>query len=177
MYYKLDLDDFFKDEYEKLNHNEGIGGVGIITSNQIINVYNDYDLNKSDNKMYLGLASHYEMVKKVLTDIYGQYYDLYMYELISIKYWNCPYFKIIAFYLPKILTCEEFKNLKSLNKYYSDIFKKYDITVGCYTFGDNVVEYGPEVQAKSNLEPILEHVSNRVDKTLLRTRNEKIIKI
>ena len=83
MYYKLDLDEFFKDEYINLNNNEGIGAMGIITSKQIINVYNDYGLNKKDNKMYLGLSNHYEMTKKILTDIYGKYYDSYMYDLIS----------------------------------------------------------------------------------------------
>lgn len=177
MYYKLDLDEFFKDEYINLNNNEGIGAMGIITSKQIINVYNDYGLNKKDNKMYLGLSNHYEMTKKILTDIYGKYYDSYMYELISIKYWNSPYFKIIAFYLPTLLTESEYKFMESLNDYYSDIFKKYDITVCSYTFGDNIFEYGPAIELKSRMDLILDEAHDRVDKTLVRKKEEKILKI
>ena len=41
MYVKLNLNEFSKDEYSRLDYSEGIGGVGIITENQIINVYND----------------------------------------------------------------------------------------------------------------------------------------
>ncbi len=38
MYNNLDLNEFFKDEYSRVNYSEGIGGVGIITENQIVNV-------------------------------------------------------------------------------------------------------------------------------------------
>lgn len=178
MYTNLDLNEFYKDEYSKVNYSEGIGGVGIITENQIINVYNDLKVSKQDNKEYLGLGNHIDKFEELIRDMYGNniiYYDLYLKELIQLKYWNCPYFKIIGMYFPKELTEKEFNNLLLLEKYYKEIFNKYRITIGAYTFGDNVRENGPEVECYSKLEPIYEHVSKRINKSLTRERKEKKI--
>ena len=127
MYNNLDLNEFFKDEYSKVNYSEGIGGVGIITENQIVKLYNDYKLCKQDNKYYLGLGDH-------------------------------------------IVKFEEL-----LKNYYKEIFDKYRITIGAYTFGSNVRENGPEVECYSNLEPIYEYISKRVNKSLTRKLNDKKI--
>ncbi|MBP3766304.1 MAG: hypothetical protein J6G98_03910 [Bacilli bacterium] len=178
MYFKLDLDDFFKDEYKSLNYSEGIGAMGIITSRQIINVYNDYGLNKKDNLEYLGLENHMEMTSRILFDIYRSHnIDRLLYEVISIKYWNSPYYKLILFFLPELLTLKEFNNLETLDSFYNDIFKKYQISIGCYTFGDNIREYRPAIECISDFNPILDYASKRVDKTLVRKREEKILKI
>jgi len=178
MYNNLDLNEFFKDEYSKVNYSEGIGGVGIITENQIVNVYNDYKLCKQDNKYYLGLGDHLDKFEELLKDMYGDnisYYDSYLSKLIQLKYWNCPYFKIIGMFFPTEITEKEFSNLLLLKDYYKEVFDKYRITIGAYTFGSNVRENGPEVECYSNLEPIYEHISKRVNKSLTRKIKDKKI--
>ena len=178
MYINLDLNEFYKDEYSSLNYSEGIGGMGLVTENQIINVFNDYAINKKDNKEYIGLGNHEDITNRLLRDMYGsdiKYYEKYLGELIQLKYWNCPYYKIIGMYFPKELTEKEFNNLLLLEDYYKEIFNKYRITIGAYTFGDNVRENGPEVECYSKLEPIYEHVSKRINKSLTRERKDKKI--
>ena len=59
MFYRLDINDFFDEKYEKLNHASGIGAMGFITSNQSIHLYNDYGLDKKSNTYYLGIGDHY----------------------------------------------------------------------------------------------------------------------
>ena len=179
MYYNLDLNEFFKDEYKELNRSEGIGGSGLITGNQIINVFNDYKVNPKDNKEYIGLGDHEVIMNRMLKDMYGEssYYNKYLYELISIKYWNAPYAKIIMFYLPLLLTEKEFNNMCLLEEFYKEIFNKTDIQVAAFTFGSNVHEYGPEIQTTSNLSPILEYAKKRVDKKLVRKHFDKKVEI
>lgn len=179
-YTELDLNEFFKDEYKKLNYSEGIGASGIITVNQIINVYNDPKIDKKSGIEYLGLGNHIDVLDRLIKDIYNTnstYLEKYYKELITIKYWNCPYSKIILFFLPELMTELEFNNLCLLEEYYKEIFSKVKIDVGVFTYGSNVREYGPEIQTKSNLKPILEYANKRVSKELKRDNKEKILKI
>ena len=140
-------------------------------------INNDYALNENDNKMYLGLGRHNDITNRLLDDMFGNHLDQNLYELISIKYWNSPYYKIIDFYLPQVLTEQEFNNFKLLEDYYKELFSKQKITVDCHTFGDNVFEYGPLIEQTSKMDIIIDFVSERVDKTLVRTKHENIIKI
>lgn len=180
MYNNLDLNEFFKDEYKRLNHSEGIGASGIITNNQIINVYNDPKVDKKTGIEYLGLGDHIDVLDRLVKDIYNvdsNYLEKYYEEMITIKYWNCPYSKIILFYLPKIITELEFNNLVSLDEYYKEVFNNHEIQVAAFTYGNNIREYGPEIQTTSKLGPILEYANERVDKTLKREKQEKILKL
>ena len=179
MFYKLDINDFFNDEYVELNNSNGIGGTGFLTSLQSIHLYNDYALDKKTNKEFIGLGDHIDITNKVFKEIYGiekNLVDQYLYNLISIKYWNSPYFKIIAFSFPKKITLNEYKYLLDLQYYYLDVFKKTKkIIVAAYEFGNNVNEFGPEVEGYSNLEPIIKYGRERLDKDLKRKVKEKIL--
>ena len=179
MYYKLDVNDFFDEKYEKLNQSSGIGAMGFITTNQSIHVYNDYGLDKKTTKEYLGIADHETITKNILCDIYSIepcLVDRYLYNLISIKYWNSELFKVIALYFPEKITLNEYKYLIDLQYYYEEVFKKYKITVGAYEFGNNVIEYGPDVETKSNLDPIIKYGRERLDVDLKRKLKEKVLK-
>ena len=180
-YYKLDLEEFFKEEYEKLNYSEGIGASGLVTDKQVINIFNDYKLDEKTGKEWLGLEDHQPMFERLFNDIYSpsdKYYDKYYEQLISIRYWNSPDCKAIVLFLPKHVTNNELENLKSLRKFYKEVFEKYKrIEVGAFTFGNNVREYGPEIQAYSKLEPIIDYVGERLDTSLKREYKEKILKI
>ena len=156
MYHELNINEFYKKEYESLNNNNGIGGMGFITSLQSIHLYNGYDIDKETNKEYLGLGDHIELTNNVLSYIYytdPKFADKYLYDLISIKYWNSTYFKIIAMYFPKNITLNEYKYLVDLQYYYKDIFDKYNITVAAYEYGNsNNDEYGPDIETRNSLE-------------------------
>lgn len=178
-YYKLQLDEFFDPKYEKLNHSDGIGGMGIITSKQSIHVYNDYEFDKKTHKEYLGLGSHYEKTCQIVEDIYDInrcLVDVYLYQLIQIKYWNSDLFNIIAFFFPKTITKEEYERVVALQEYYEEIFNKYRITVAAYQFGDDIRNSESYFQKESKLEHIIKYASDRVDPTLVRTKKEKILK-
>lgn len=176
MYKRLDLNDFFDPKYEKLNQASGIGAMGFITSRQNIQVYNDIGLDKKSNHEYLGIGDHDVITKRVLEDIYGTSYDTHLYELISIKYWNSEIFKIIALYFPKAITLDEYEYLYDLKECYKYIFEQYKITVGAYEFGNNVIEYGPDVETRSNFDPIIDYGRERLDLNLVRNKKEKILK-
>lgn len=176
MYCKLDINDSFDRKYEELNDSNGIGAIGFITNNQSIHMYNDYGINKKDNKEYLGLGDHIELTNRVFNDIFcieSNLVDQYLYKLISIKYWNSKYYKIIAMYFPKTITLNEYKYLVDLQYYYKDIFENNRITVLAYEFGNNVVEYGPDVEAYSELEPIIRYGRDRLDTDLKRKIKER----
>lgn len=79
--------------------------MGFITSLQSIHLYNDFGIDKKTNVEFLGIGDHIDLTNKVFKEIFDidtNLVDRYLYELISIKYWNSPYFKIIAMYFPKI---------------------------------------------------------------------------
>ena len=177
MFYKLDLNDFFDPKYEKLNHASGIGGMGFITSKQAFHLYNPYGLDQKTNTEYLGIGDHEAVTRDVLTELYGTPYDYHLYNLISIKYWNSEIFKIIAMYFPKEITLDEYEFLTDLRNYYKYIFEQYKITVAAYEFGNNVIEYGPDVETKNNLEPIIDYARDRLSFDLERDKNEKILKL
>ncbi len=179
MFYKLNVNDFFDNKYEQLNMNSGIGAMGFITSKQSIHVYNDYGFDKKTNKDYLGLGDHIDITKKVLKEIYDipdSLVDSYLYNLISIKYWNSEMYKIIAIYFPKIITLDEYKYLYDLQYYYKDVLDKYRITIGAYVFGDDVSEYGPDIQTTSDFEPIIKYAKNKLDTNLDRNIKERILR-
>lgn len=176
MFYKLDLNDFFDKEYEELNNSNGIGGMGFITSLQSIHLYNDFGIDKKTNVEFLGIGDHIDLTNKVFKEIFDidtNLVDRYLYELISIKYWNSPYFKIIAMYFPKIISLNEYKYLVDLQYYYKEVFDKYNITVAAYEFGNNVIEYGPDVETRNNLDPIIKYGKDRLDINLKRKIREK----
>ena len=177
MFNKLDINDFFDEKYEKLNHASGIGGMGFITSKQAFHLYNPVGLDKKTNTEYLGIGDHIEVTNEVLKELYGTSYDYHLYDLISIKYWNAEIFKIIAFYFPKNITLDEYEYLTELRNYYKDVFEQYKITVAAYEFGNNVIEYGPDVETKSNLEPIIDYARDRLSFDLVRDKKEKILRI
>ena len=178
-YYKLDINDFYDSKYEKINKSSGIGGVGFITSKQTIQLYNDKGIDSKTNQEYLGIGDHYDVTKKVVTDIYGisdRSVDLKLHDIISIKYWNSELFKLIVMYFPKSITLEEYKYLKDLRLYYEYLFSHQDIRIGAYEFGDNSVEYAPAVKSVSDLDPIIDYARERLDINLERSAKEKILK-
>ena len=86
-YYKLDYDEFFDPKYSNLNNGEGIGATGIITSNQSIHVFNDYDIDPKSQIEYIGLGKHDSKKSEILQDIYGiesSVKDVYLYKVISL---------------------------------------------------------------------------------------------
>ncbi len=175
MLYKLDINEFFNPKYESLNNKSGIGGMGFITSKQSIHVYNPVGLDKKSGVNYLGIGDHEVATKEVLNEIYGTSYDTHLYNLISIKYWNSELFKIIAFYFPKTITLDEYEYLTDLKEYYRHIFELYKITVAAYEFGNNVIEYGPDTETKSDLTPIIDYGRERLDFDTIRKEKEKIL--
>ena len=177
-YYKLDINDFYDSKYEKLNKSSGVGAMGFITSKQSIQVYNDIGFDKRDGIDYLGIGDHYEITKKVLTDIYGistKEVDRKLYELISIKYWNSELFKLIVMYFPKTISLQEYRYLTYLKEYYDYLFSQQDIRIGAYEFGANSVEYAPDVKSVSDLTPIIEYARDRIDINLERSAKEKML--
>lgn len=179
MFYKLDLNDFYDDKYGELNNSNGIGGMGFITSNQSIHLYTDYGIDKGTNIEFLGIGDHIDLTKKVLCEIYSIdscLVDRYLYNLISIKYWNSNPDKIIAMYFPNNITLNEYKYLIDLQFYYKEIFDKYKITLAAYEFGNNVVEFGPDVKSYSDLDPIIKYGRERLDVDLKRKVKEKVLK-
>ena len=180
MFYKLDIKDFFDKKYKNVNNNNGIGGMGFITNNQSIHIYNDKGYDKRDKKEYLGLGSHIEITEKVLCEIYNipkNLVDDFLCNLISIKYWNSENFKIITMSFPKSITLNEYKQLVDLQFYYKEIFNKYKIIVAANSFENDVEEFGPKVQSISDLEPIIKYGRDKLDTNLKRCNKEKILKI
>lgn len=178
-YFKLDINELYDKKYEKLNNSSGAGGMGFITSRQSIQVFNDKGLDKKDGVEYLGIGDHYDISKKVLTDIYGiseKLVDRKLYDLISIKYWNSQIFKLIVMYFPRTITLEEYKYLKDLKSYYDYLFSQQEIRLGAYEFGANSVEYAPDVKSTSDLNPIIDYAKDRLDINLERKAKEKILK-
>ena len=179
MFYKLDLRDFFHERYEELNNNNGIAAMGFITNDQTINLYTDYGHDDKYNRDYIGIGDHYSLTLNVLCRIYSIdpcLVDNYLYKLISIKYLNSPYFRVIAMYFPKNITLNEYKRLVDLQFYYKKVFEKYDIKVAAYEFGNNVVEYGPDIETVSDMNPIIKYGRERLDIDLKRNVKEKILK-
>ena len=172
---KLDINEFYNPKYESLNHASGIGGMGFITSKQSVQVYNPAGLDKKSGEYYLGIGDHEVATKEVLTELFGNAYDSHLYNLISIKYWNSELFKIIAFYFPKNITLDEYRFLTDLEEYYRFIFEQHRITVAAYEFGNNVIEYGPDTETKSDLTPIIDYARDRIDFDLERKEKEKIL--
>ena len=176
--YKLDYDDFYDRKYEELNHLQGIGGKGIITSRQSIHVYNDYDIDDKTGKEYIGLGSHNSKEIEILTTIYGikpELVDVYLHNVISISYWNCPSDKIIKFFFPKKVTMDEYKFLQDLECYYQHLFKKYKMEISFLDFG----EYTEDCLdgCINTMEPVLSFARDRLDPTLVRRQKEKILSL
>lgn len=65
------------------------------------------------------------------------------------------------------------KYLVDLQYYYKEVFDKYNITVAAYEFGNNVIEYGPDVETRNNLDPIIKYGKDRLDINLKRKIREK----
>ena len=109
--------------------------------------------------------------------MYGEhkYYDQFLLELTHIHYWNEPFRKRFAIFLPKELTEKEFNNLLFLEKYYDEIFHKYKIEIGGFLFGDNCREDKPRVETYSELEPFIDYASTLVNKSLTRKYKDKKI--
>lgn len=180
MFYKLDINEFFDKKYENVNNNNGIGGMGFITNNQVIHVYNDKGYDKVLKKEYLGFGDHLDITNSVLSEIYNipkNLVDDYLSNLIAIKYWNSESFKIITMSFPKSITLNEYKYLVDLQYYYKEIFDKNKIIIAAYLCGNDVTEYGPEVQATSEFEPIIKYAKNRLDTNLDRNIKERLLKL
>lgn len=179
-YYELNLIDFFKDEYERLNHCEGIGASGIITNNQIINVYNDIAIDPKSGIEYLGLGAHNDILDRLIKDIYNpnsNFLQNYYKNIITIHYENAPYTKRIIYFIPNIISEYKFNNLLLMKDYYKEVFNEYEIKVGAFTYGTNSRENPEEIEAISNFDPIIDFASKRVDKSLSNDSKEKILKI
>ena len=179
-YYKLDYDEFFDPKYSNLNNGEGIGATGIITSNQSIHVFNDYDIDPKSQIEYIGLGKHDSKKSEILQDIYGiesSVKDVYLYKVISLSYMNSAFGNNIVMFLPRLITKEEFNYLKDLKEYYDYVIKKYGLTIGAITFGNNIRDCGPETEYRNKYDPILEFAHERVDENLKREEKEKILKI
>jgi hypothetical protein len=180
MYNNLDLNEFFKDEYKRLNHCEGIGASGIITNNQIINVYNDPAIDQKSGIEYLGLGAHNDILDRLIKDIYNpnsNYLENYYKNIITIRYNNAPYTKLIVYFIPNIISEYEFNNLLLMKDYYKEAFNNYEIKVGAYTYGTNTRENPKEIEAISNFDPIIDFASKRIDKSLSNDSKEKILKL
>ena len=66
---KLDLEELFEEENGKIDDGQGIGGVGLITPNQFIKVFNYKKKDYYGNEIE-GLGSHIGTVMMILKEIY-----------------------------------------------------------------------------------------------------------
>ena len=177
-YYKLDLNELYDKKYERVNKSSGIGAMGFITSKQSIQVFNDKGFDDKTNREVIGIGDHFDITKKVLTDIYGiseKEVDRKLYQLISIKYWNSEIFKLIVMYFPRTVSLEEYRFLTDLKEYYDYLFSQQDIRIGAYEFGANSREYAPDVKSVSDLNPIIDYARERLDINLEREAKEKML--
>lgn len=126
---KLDLYYFFKDEHSMLYDGEGIGAVGLITPNQMINVENIDGENKKSGKIDCWSAgAHQHTREKVINSIYGiDYFEDVVYEngdsrrglvsrMIEIRYVNNKYGKIIFITIPAFVNQYQYDCLSILNE-------------------------------------------------------------
>lgn len=65
----IDLKEFFDDKYRHVN-GIGIGATGIITTNQMVNRFNEPDIDKNTNQVVNGAKSHSEEQIAITRDIY-----------------------------------------------------------------------------------------------------------
>ena len=65
----IDLKEFFDDKYRHVN-GMGIGAIGIITTNQMVNRFNEPDIDKNTNQVVNGAKSHSEEQIAITRDIY-----------------------------------------------------------------------------------------------------------
>ena len=65
----IDLKEFFDDKYRHVN-GMGIGATGIITTNQMVNRFNEPDIDKNTNQVVNGAKSHSEEQIAITRDIY-----------------------------------------------------------------------------------------------------------
>ena len=143
----LDVNDFFEGKYGYSNNNIGIGGVGVISDKQCINVYNEALFDKRFNSYILGLGFHQNALDEVIDNMYTFSNDVKAYQnekrivlgnVIRILYVNSYYRggsgKNIIIKLPKIMTVSKLEKLKALKECYQTVFDKYSILVGsCYS--------------------------------------------
>lgn len=125
----LDLCYFFKEEHGNLYGGEGIGAIGLITPNQMINVVNiDGEDKKSGDKDCWSLGAHQHTREEVIRCIYGIYYseeDVYdksdvrrglTARMVEIRYVNNKFDKIISITIPSFINSFQYESLCFLNE-------------------------------------------------------------
>lgn len=132
---KLDFDEFFLEEYSKVDRGFGIGGAGIITNKQMINVFNVIDETKSDLNGW-AQGSHLVTFNEILKRVYGDEIDdadlnYLLMNLIHIRYinWTSIFDKYIEINIPSYVSKSQYKNLLKLNKIIDKLSLKYNISV------------------------------------------------
>lgn len=124
----LDLYYFFKEEHGDLYGGEGIGAVGLITPNQMINVINiDGEDKISGNKECWSLGAHQHTREKVIKTIYGIDYSEDVYDkndvrrgltarMVEIRYVNNKFDKSISITIPSFINQFQYESLCFLNE-------------------------------------------------------------
>ena len=164
---KLDLMDFYKDEYSFFNGGEGIGGVGVITQKQVINVVNlplIDDLTKEVGEW--GSGYHIDTFRKVLEEVFElgkneiwvlstkrdkeKIIDALLEQMINIRYINeCKRSinKSILIKIPPYITKYQYQKLQELNEEFEVISKKYNVSIKVLLH--NKVFYSKELEVGS----------------------------
>ena len=132
---KLDFDEFFLEEYSKVDRGFGIGGAGIITNKQMINVFNVSDELKKDLNGW-AQGAHLVTFNEILKRVYGDEIDdadlnYLLMNLIHIHYinWSSIFDKYIEINIPAYVSKSQYKNLLKLNKIIDKLSLKYNISV------------------------------------------------
>lgn len=132
---KLDFDEFFLEEYSKVDRGFGIGGAGIITNKQMINVFNVSDELKKDLNGW-AQGAHLITFNEILKRVYGDEIDdadlnYLLMNLIHIHYinWSSIFDKYIEINIPAYVSKSQYKNLLKLNKIIDKLSLKYNISV------------------------------------------------
>lgn len=137
---KLNLIEFFKDEYSKVNKGFGIGGSGIITPKQMINVININDENKKELNGW-GQGSHQMTFEEILKKSYNlqkaqissNFFKLskLLERIIYIHYinWTFTFQKYVQVNIPAYITNSQYESLLKLNKSLEEISCYYNIKI------------------------------------------------
>lgn len=185
----LDLMKFFKDEYGKINGGKGIGGSGIITPNQMINVVNiDGDDDNKSSEENWGIGYHYDTFTEIFKKIYGleddgmwinssekeKIIDKLLDRVITIRYVNqyerCSQ-KYAIIKVPAFITTTQYNNLIILNELFEMCLKKYKISIKVVLKG---IVFYPKEYIKFNQKYFDLKVNNLPDALLYLKENNRI---
>lgn len=148
---KLDLDKFYTEENKKIDKGNGLGGVGLLTPNQFINVFN-YEKRDNEGNYILGLGSHVGTYMTLLNEIYSlnisnnqkNYPDIYKLttlipngekNFVHIQY-VVSAIDFVTINLPMYITEYQYNKLEEFN----EILKGYDIVLEAIILNYNPIK-------------------------------------